>query len=382
MNIVKIKDIKSLKSKDELYDFKNKYCYCIQMKYLVPMNPGGLYDASEEPKAVEWTAEQKHGILKDEYAEFEKTLDIDALCEAINERSADTNDKEERRRKVTYRTLSDEDKRYIDPIRSPMNRISIDFYYTENNRYETRELKRYRAHVARFLLKEIESRERRDVEIPRLIKAPCPKKEVMLNYYVFDMAEDKTLQALQILQPETSSSVCESISLMSSIKSSCSCQQQGAGLVTLSTPSIGSSCNLVRNYRTLMKQVMFETFTDLEFWRWFIYGSPTGESEAVLNIYNYTEALIRSGLSIFERNGAKRLDLNNPCGCVGSSEALFANYQKDLNNILYAFGLMKEGVKSFESNISTITVALQKFATYYEYLQWEKMVISTDENWS
>ena len=131
-----------------------------------------------------------------------------------------------------------------------------------------------------------------------------------------------------------------------------------------------------------MKQVMFETFTDLEFWRWFIYGSPTGESGAVAGIYNYTEALIKSGLSIFDRNGAKKLDLNSPCRCVGNSETLFANYQKDLNDILYAFSLMKKGVESFEANISTITVALQKFATYYEYLQWEKMVISTDENWS
>ena len=47
MNIVKIKDITSLESDDKRYDFRNKYCYCIQMKYLVPMNPGGLYDIPE-----------------------------------------------------------------------------------------------------------------------------------------------------------------------------------------------------------------------------------------------------------------------------------------------------------------------------------------------
>lgn len=384
MNIVKIKDITSLKSKDELYDFRNKYCYCIQMKYLVPMNPGGLYDIPEED---EWTAEQKHGILREEYDKFEGTADIDALCETINEESVKANDNVDRQRTVTYRTLREVDMRYVDLVRSPMNKINVDFYYTENDRsnikHDTPGLKRYRSYVAKFLLEEIKSRGGRDEEIPRPIKAPCPKKVSMLNYYAFDMTEDNTLLTLQMLQPETAiNSACESISLMSNIKSSCSCQQQSSGLATLSTPSVGSSCNLVRSYRSLMKQVMIETFTDLEFWRWFIYGTPTGESGAVAKIYDYTEALIKSDLSIFDRSGAKKLDLNNPCGCVGRSEILFANYQKDLNDILYAFGLMKKGVESFEANISTITVALQKFATYYEYLQWEKMVISTDENWS
>ena len=383
MNIVKIKDITSLKSKDELYDFRNKYCYCIQMKYLVPMNPGGLYDTPEQD---EWTDEQKCGILREEYDKFEGTADIDALCEAINEESAKANDRVDRQRTVTYRTLRDVDMRYIDLVRSPMNKISVDFYYTENNRssikHDAPGLKRYRSYVAKFFLEEIKSRGGHDEEIPRPIKAPCPKKVAMLNYYAFDMTEDNTLLTLQMLQPETTvGSTCESISLKNSIKPTCSCQQS-AGLVTLSNLSVGSSCNLVRNYRALMKQVMFETFTDLEFWRWFIYGTPTGESGAVAKIYDYTEALIKSGLSIFDRNGAKKLDLNSPCGCVGNSETMFANYQKDLNDILYAFSLMKEGAESFEANISTITVALQKFATYYEYLQWEKMVISTDENWS
>lgn len=383
MNIVKIKDITSLKSEDGLYDFRNKYCYCIQMKYLVPMNPGGLYDVSEED---EWTIEQKHGILKEEYVKFEGSADIDALCKAINEESANANDNEKRQRVVTYRTLREVDMRYVDLVRSPMNKISVDFYYTENDRsnikHETPGFKRYRSYVAKFLLNELKSRGYRDEEISRLIKAPCPKKVAMLNYYAFDMTEDNTLQTLQMLQPETAiKSACESISF-SNIKTSCSCQQQSAGLVTLSIPSVGSSCSLVRSYRALMKQVMFETFTDLEFWRWFVYGTPTGESGAIAKIYDYTEALIKSGLSIFDRNGAKKLDLNSPCGCVGNSEALFANYQKDLNDILYAFGLMKEGAESFEANVSTITVALQKFATYYEYLQWEKMVINTDENWS
>ena len=383
MNIVKIKDITSLKSKDELYDFRNKYCYCIQMKYLVPMNPGGLYDTPEQD---EWTDEQKCGILKEEYVRFEGTADIDALCEAINEESAKANDRVDRQRTVTYRTLRDVDMRYIDLVRSPMNKISTDFYYTENNRssikHDAPGLKRYRSYVAKFFLEEIKSKGGRDEEIPRPIKAPCPKKVAMLNYYAFDMTEDNTLLTLQMLQPETTvGSTCESISLKNSIKPTCSCQQS-AGLVTLSNLSVGSSCNLVRNYRALMKQVMFETFTDLGFWRWFIYGTPTGESGAVAKIYDYTEALIKSGLSIFDRNGAKKLDLNSPCGCVGNSETMFTNYQKDLNDILYAFSLMKEGVKSFEANISTITVALQKFATYYEYLQWEEMVISTDENWS
>ena len=385
MNIVKIKDITSLKSEDELYDFRNKYCYCIQMKYLVPMNPGGLYDI---PEGEEPTPEQKHGILKEEYVKFEKSTDVPALILDIFERSANANDVNgsEERRIISYRTLSDGDMRYVDFVRSPMNKISVDFYYIENDRSNIKHkapgLKRYRSYVAKFLLNEIKSRDSRDVETPRLIKAPCPKKVAMLNYYAFDMTEDNTLLTLQMLQPETTvSSACESISLKNSIKPTCSCQQS-AGLATLSNLSVGSSCNLVRNYRALMKQVMFETFTDLEFWRWFIYGTPTGESGAVEGIYNYTEALIKSGLSIFDRNGAKKLDLNSPCGCVGNSETLFANYQKDLNDILYAFSLMKEGAESFEANISTITVALQKFATYYEYLQWEKMVINTDENWS
>ena len=391
MNIVKIKDITSLESDDKRYDFRNKYCYCIQMKYLVPMNPGGLYDIPVE----EWTIEQKCGILKEEYVKFEKSTDVPALILDIFERSANANDANgsEERRIIAYRTLKDGDMRYVDSVRSPMNKISVDFYYIENDRSNIKRgrsnikreitgLKRYRSYVAKFLLEEIKSRGSRDVETPRLIKAPCPKKEAMLNYYASDMTEDNTLLTLQMLQPETTvSSACESISLKNSIKPTCSCQQS-AGLVTLSNLSVGSSCNLVRNYRALMKQVMFETFTDLEFWRWFIYGTPTEESGAVGKIYDYTEALIKSGLSIFDRNGAKKLDLNNPCGCVGNSETLFANYQKDLNDILYAFSLMKEGAESFEANISTITVALQKFATYYEYLQWEKMVISTDENWS
>ena len=368
MNIVKIKDITSLKSEDELYDFRNKYCYCIQMRYLIPMNPGGLYDIPVE----EWTIEQKYGILKEEYVKFEKSTDVPALILDIFERSANANDVNgsEERRIIAYRTLKDGDMRYVDFVRSPMNKISVDFYYIENDRsnikHEAPGLKRYRSYVAKFLLNEIKSRDSRDVETPRLIKAPCPKKVAMLNYYAFDMTEDNTLLTLQMLQPETTvGSTCESISLKNSIKPTCSCQQS-AGLVT----------------RALMKQVMFEAFTDLEFWRWFIYGTPTGESGVVAKIYDYTEALIKSGLSIFDRNGAKKLDLNSPCGCVGNSETLFANYQKDLNDILYAFSLMKEGVESFEANISTITVALQKFATFYEYLHWEKMVISTDENWS
>ena len=88
MNIVKIKDITSLKSEDELYDFRNKYCYCIQMKYLIPMNPGGLYDIPVE----EWTIEQKYGILKEEYVKFEKSTDVPALILDIFERSANAND--------------------------------------------------------------------------------------------------------------------------------------------------------------------------------------------------------------------------------------------------------------------------------------------------
>lgn len=370
MNIVRIKDITDIKSEGEKYNFRNKYCYAIHLNWFVPMNPGGLDDI---PEGEEPTLEQKYGLLEKDYKTVEQMSD-DSLESYFQEHS------------ITYKRIDERLERYIDVIKSPMSRLNLDFYYTENDRsdinHTTPGIKRYRAYVAKFLLQDLVKYNYMDVTEPRKIKAPCPKKVAMLNYYAFDMVEDKVLQTLQMLQPESSgnTNTCET-PVTNISKPTCSCQQS-SNLINL-IPSVDTTtCNLVRTYRQQMKKVMIESFTDLDFWRWFIYSTPTGESGAIAKIYNYTEALIKSGLSIFDRDGAKRLDLNNPCGCTGNQELMYANYQKDLNDILHAFELMKKGTESFETNISTITVALQKFATYYEYLQWEKMVISTDENWS
>lgn len=359
MNIVKIKNYKDVYGDNINYNYRDMYCYVIQMKYLVPIKKDK--DDVNTP-----------GILTEDYIELERMIGENEFIDYANENH------------IAYHELHEQDdiENVIDKNQSPMIHMDALYYYTENDKTkilnDNKGLKLYRAKVANFILNMTKKKDEQEGEPAPLDL--CPKRIKMLEYYgKYDM-KDETSVILEILQPDmvNTTSVCETSVLLNPTPT-CSCGQQNLSTISLGL-NTGVSCNLLRGYRKEMKKLMTETFTDIDFWKKVVSASSVYQASAIALIYKYTDALIESGLSIFGR-GDKKLDLNTPCVCAGNRINLFDNYQNDLKDILKAFGYMKEGIHSIDANISFITVAMRKFATYYEYLQWTGFVIDTDENW-
>ena len=245
-------------------------------------------------------------------------------------------------------------------------------------------VRRYRAQVAAILYNGVQN----------MALDFCDKKQAMLEYYIYDMSDQVTSTVGMFRNGVVSSSQ----------SSSCGCggshgSVSGAttGVILNTLTQLGqagcgcgssvvsaqdilqsvSTCDIIAEYRKLMKMYMVSTFGDLDFWKYV----TTRYKVAIERIIKYTQAVIDTGLSIF--SGNQKLDLNYGCAQAGSDrQRLYDSYVYDLKNIIAAFELIMD---EDYTRLSFIRSNLLKFTDYYEYMQWNDSNVMVnpgiDEHW-
>lgn len=246
-------------------------------------------------------------------------------------------------------------------------------------------VRRYRAQIAAILYNGVQN----------MVLDFCDKKVSMLEYYIYDMSDSVT-STVGMFNKGTSTT-----------QSGCNCGCGGShgsvqtnptsGIVMNTLAQVGqvgcgctsamvgtadlmqmvSSCDILKEYRKLMKSYMMSTFSDLDFWKYVTEKYKI----AVQRVIKYTQAVIDTGLSIFA-NDNKKLDLNYDCCKAGSNRSsLYNNYIYDLKNIVETFKLIEA---EDYTRLTFIRTNLSKFADYYEYMQWNDdnvIVCPGDERW-
>ena len=245
-------------------------------------------------------------------------------------------------------------------------------------------IRRYRAQVAAILYNGVQN----------MALDFCDKKVSMLEYYIYDMTDSVTSTIGMFTKgvTTTSASSCGCGGSHGSVQVNpttgvvmntltqlgqvgCGCTSAMVG--TSDLMQMISSCDIIKEYRKLMKSYMVSTFGDLDFWKYVTEKYKV----AIQRIIAYTQAVIDTGLSIFAGDN-KKLDLNYNC-CKASSDrnGLYSNYVYDLKNIIEAFKLIEA---EDYSKLTFIRSNLLKFTDYYEYMQWNEdniMVYPGDERW-
>ena len=231
-------------------------------------------------------------------------------------------------------------------------------------------VRRYRAQVAAILYNGVQN----------MALDFCDKKQAMLEYYIYDMTDQVTSTVGMFRKGVASqATACScgcggshgSVSgaattgvIMNTLtqlgQAGCGC---GSSLISAQDIlQTVSTCDIIAEYRRLIKMYMVSTFGDLDFWKYV----TTRYKIAIERIIKYTQAVIDTGLSIFTSN--RSLDLNYGCAQAGNDrQKLYDGFVYDLKNIITAFELIKD---EDYTRLSFIRSNLLKFTDYYEYMQW------------
>lgn len=378
MNIIKFKDttidVSSLTDETQilyttLYNkyFRGKYCWTIQMTHCLPMKS---IDVEDIPGvyADDYTLLERYGVEEMLTRENElheplpKTDDGDLICVPLTSFI-----------------------KYISTQESPAY-SNTDYFIEMNKRFDGNGglsadlVRRYRAQVAACIYNGIQC----------TALDLCDKKQMMLEYYIYDMTDNVT-SALNVFKMSkqdkykvTNSNGCGcgsptvttgvSMNVLNSVVSSgCGCA--GDTLTSLSSLITSASCDAVKEYRRMMKSYMIETFGDLDFWKYVTENYKL----AITRIVKYTRAVIDMGLSIFNTS-RKNLDLNYCCDrASGDMNTVYNNYLYDLKNIADVFELIES---EDYTRLSFIKSNLKIFTDYYEYMQWDdsNMILFPDDD--
>jgi len=239
MNIVKVKDI-AVQDLPEGIDselftlFKDKYCYCVNWKWLV------LFEELTEQQYVYYSQ-------------------INANMTQVVQHSVEYN---------AYLEAGLIDVTETDKINSVAKYVEYNKFSPSDGDLSLDQVKRFRTWLAETLYNILIDEEGYDVL-------------EMLNYYKQEMTDD-TITHLMHFTPKTAVDV-----ITATNRSTCGCQG-GTGLQLLSGVSV---CDPIYVYRKAIYEKMVDTFSNIYFWL-------NRESELLLEIKKYIDFIIAKNLPL------------------------------------------------------------------------------------
>ena len=288
MNIVKIKDVHlpvDPDTKEPLVDptifeyVKDKYCYLINWKWIVPF---------------EYTVDEQK-ITFNDYIE----------CSTDDKAPED----------YPYANLLD----YVNlglvdfALTEKANSIAIFIeanYFSSDNDITLDELKKFRTWLAQTLLRVLVDVENYDIT-------------EMLKYYAENMF-DTTVQHLTHFVPKNSVDI-----LNAAVKNTCGCASQ----TTVNTVGTITTCDALLLYRKAVYEKMVEIFSDISFW-------SELEPELLLEIKKYIDGIIHHNLPLYKVDYVSDL---YDCGCLSDADASQERLIGYLKSLSKAFEMMAEG---------------------------------------
>lgn len=320
MNIVKIKDIHLPVDPDTqeplvdpiVFDYvKDKYCYLINWKWIVPFSYTLLDEETGE--AQTFTFNDYIECSKDDkapedypYANLLDYVNLGLVDFALTEKANSI-------------------ARFVEA-----NNFSSDSDITLD------ELKKFRTWLAQTLLRVLVEVESYDIT-------------EMLKYYAENMY-DSTVQHLTHFVPKKATDV-----LTATTKNTCGCaSQSNANLIGSVT-----TCDALLLYRKAVYEKMVEVFSDISFW-------SELEPELLEEIKKYIDGIIHHNLPLYTVDYVSDL---YDCGCLSDKDASQERLMSYLKSLSKAFGFMAEG--NIQGNRNFIGDALNRWAAYlYERMYW------------
>ena len=292
---------------------KDKYCYLINWKWIVPFSYSLLDEETGEEHSFTFTKEQYIECSKNDhapenypYADYEEYVSYGLIDIALTEKANSI-------------------ARFIES-----NNFSSDSDITLD------ELKKFRTWLAQTLLRVLV-----DVESYEITE--------MLNYYANNMY-DSTVQHLKHFVPKKVTDV-----LTATAKNTCGCaSQSNANLIGSVT-----TCDALSLYSKAVYEKMVEVFSDISFW-------SELEPELLLEIKKYIDGIIHHNLPLYTVDYVSDL---YDCGCLSDADASQERLMGYLASLSKAFGFMAEG--AIQGNRNFIGDALNRWAAYlYERMYW------------
>lgn len=293
---------------------KDKYCYLINWKWIVPFEYTVVDNETGEENTFSFSTEQyiecsinNHAPIEGyPYAEYTQYVAYHLIDIALTEKANSI-------------------ARFIEA-----NNFSSDSDITLD------ELKKFRTWLAQTLLRVLVDVESYDIT-------------EMLKYYAENMF-DTTVQHLTHFVPKQSVDILNAIA-----KSTCGCASKN------NTNLIGSvtTCDALLLYRKAVYEKMVEIFSDISFW-------SELEPELLLEIKKYIDGIIHHNLPLYTVDYVSDL---YDCGCLSDADASQERLMGYLKSLSRAFEMMAEG--KVQGNRNFIGDALNRWAAYlYERMSW------------
>lgn len=319
MNIIKILDAHvpvnfTDKEKTMFGYVKDKYCYLINWKWIVPFEYTTVNSETGEETTFSFSTEQyiecsvnDHAPVENyPYAEYTQYVACHLIDIALTEKANSV-------------------VRFIEA-----NKFSSDSEITLD------ELKCFRTWLAKALYNVLNGIAEYDII-------------EMLNYYRLEM-NDTTIKHLTHFAPATAIDILNTM-----VKSTCGCQG------STSANLIGSvnTCDPIYLYRKAVYEKMVTIFSEITFW-------TERENELLVEIKKYIDGIIAHNLPLVSSQYVSDL---YDCGCLSDANASQERLMNILKNLSKAFGFMIED--QVTGNRNFIGDTLNQWAAYlYEKMRW------------